>query len=236
MLLELKEIKAGYQKKNVLFGLTMGVHQKELVALVGPNGAGKTTTLRTIFGYIHPIEGTILFQGHDIKHNTPFQNVKNGISLVPQGGKVFKTLTVLENLEMGGYLLKQKGEVLRSLQQVYEMFPILDERKFQLARTLSGGEQQMLAIGRGLMFTPKLLLLDEPSMGLAPLVLRSLMGTISKVKEQIESSVIIVEQNVNEVLKIANRVYVMKLGKIVFHEEYPENLLREEKLRKAYLS
>jgi branched-chain amino acid transport system ATP-binding protein len=234
--LELKEIKAGYQKKNVLFGLTMGVHQKELVALVGPNGAGKTTTLRTIFGYIHPIEGTILFQGHDIKHNTPFQNVKNGISLVPQGGKVFKTLTVLENLEMGGYLLKQKGEVLRSLQQVYEMFPILDERKFQLARTLSGGEQQMLAIGRGLMFTPKLLLLDEPSMGLAPLVLRSLMGTISKVKEQIESSVIIVEQNVNEVLKIANRVYVMKLGKIVFHEEYPENLLREEKLRKAYLS
>ena len=156
--------------------------------------------------------------------------------MVPQGGKVFKPLTVLENLEMGGYLLKSRGEMEQSVAQIYRLFPILQERKFQPASTLSGGEQQMLAIGRGLMLRPKLLLLDEPSLGLAPLILRSLMKAILNVKEQIKSSIIVVEQNVNEVLKIADRVYGMKLGKIVFHEETPEKLLQDEKLRKAYLT
>ena len=204
--------------------------------MVGPNGAGKTTTLRVISGQLHPSAGTILFERQDIGRRPAFENVRGGICLVPQGGKVFKPLTVLENLEMGGYLLQRYAEVERAVEQVYQLFPILRERKAQLASTLSGGEQQMLAIGRGLMFRPKLLLLDEPSLGLAPLILRSLMKAISNVKEQIRSSIIVVEQNVNEVLKIADRVYGMKLGKIVFHEDTPGKLLQDEKLRKAYLT
>jgi len=156
--------------------------------------------------------------------------------MLPQGGKVFKTLTVRENLEMGGYLLSRREEVENSVEQVYNLFPILREKKTQLASTLSGGEQQMLAIGRGFMLKPQILLLDEPSLGLAPLVLRTLMKAIAGVKEQIKSSIIIAAQNVNEVLKMSARVYGMKLRKIVFHEETPEKLLQDEKLRKAYLT
>jgi branched-chain amino acid transport system ATP-binding protein len=236
MLLELRDVEAGYGKKRVLFGISFGISEGDLIAMVGPNGAGKTTTLRVISGQLHAYRGTIFFNGQDITYRPAFENAKGGISTVPQGGKVFKTLTVLENLEMGGYLLKNQEDFKKSLDQVYKLFPILQERKFQLASTLSGGEQQMLAIGRGLMTTPKLLLLDEPSLGLAPLVLRGLMQAIFNVKEQMKSSILIVEQNVNEILKVSDRVYGMKLGKIVFHEETPENLLRDEKLRKAYIT
>lgn len=236
MLLELKEVEAGYGKKSVLFGLSFGLEAEKLVALVGPNGAGKTTTLRVISGQIHPTRGTILFNQQDISHRRPFENTKEGVSLIPQGGNVFKPLTVLENLEMGGYLLKSRDQLRKSIDQIFKLFPVLEERKIQLAETLSGGEQQMLAVGRGLMIKPKLLLLDEPSMGLAPIILRELMKAISNVKEQIKSSILIVEQNVNEVLKIADHVYGMKLGKIVFREENPEKLLLNDKLRKAYLS
>jgi len=236
MLLDLQKVEAGYGKKKVLSGVSFSLQEGELLAMVGPNGAGKTTTLRVISGQLHPSGGTILFDRQDIGRRPAFENVRGGISMVPQGGKVFKPLTVLENLEMGGYLLKSRGEMAQSVAQVYHLFPILQERKFQPASTLSGGEQQMLAIGRGLMLRPKLLLLDEPSLGLAPLILRSLMKAILHVKEQIKSSIIVVEQNVNEVLKIADRVYGMKLGKIVFHEETPEKLLQDEKLRKAYLT
>jgi len=236
MLLELKDVEAGYGKKRVLSGVSFAVRERELLAMVGPNGAGKTTTLRVISGQIHPVGGAILFDQEEIGHRAAFENVRGGISMVPQGGKIFKPLTVLENLEMGGYLLKSREDIGKSLEQIYNLFPILKERKFQLASTLSGGEQQMLAVGRGLMLRPKLLLLDEPSLGLAPIILRDLMRAIFNVKEEIKNSIIIVEQNVNEVLKIADRVYGMKLGKIVFHEEIPEKLLKDEKLRKAYLA
>jgi branched-chain amino acid transport system ATP-binding protein len=236
MLLELKGIEAGYGKKRVLSGVSFGVEEGNLLAIVGPNGAGKTTTLRVISGQISASGGAVLLDRQEVGQRVTFERVRRGICLVPQGGKVFKPLTVLENLEMGAYLLKNRTDFEKSLDGVYRLFPILEERKHQLASTLSGGEQQMLAIGRGLMLTPKLLLLDEPSLGLAPLVLRDLMKSIAHVKEQTKTSIIIVEQNVNEVLKIADRVYGMKLGQIVFHEENPERLLTDEKLRKAYLA
>lgn len=236
MLLEVKEVDAGYGKKRVLSSLSFNIDTNELVALMGPNGAGKTTTLASISGLIHPTKGVILFNEQDISRRTSFENVRQGISMIPQGGKVFKPLTVLENLEMGGYLLKSQGELDKSLERVYSLFPILKQRKFQLAETLSGGEQQMLAIGRGLMIAPKLLLLDEPSAGLAPIILRELMKVVSNVKKQTQTSILIVEQNVNEVLKIADRAYGMKLGTVIFHDESPENLLKNDKLRETYLS
>jgi len=236
MLLELKEVEAGYGKKKVLSGVSFGIEKGNLLAIVGPNGAGKTTTLRVISGQLPLYRGAILFDQQEVGQRAAFDRVRRGICMVPQGGKVFKPLTVLENLEMGAYLLKNRTEFEKSLNQVYSLFPILEERKHQLSSTLSGGEQQMLAIGRGLMLTPKLLLLDEPSLGLAPFILRDLMKSIVHVKEQAKTSIVIVEQNVNEVLKIADRVYGMKLGKIVFHEENPERLLMDEKLRKAYLA
>ena len=213
-----------------------GIFFAALVHCHAHRGAGKTTALRVISGQIHPFKGSVLFKGQDISQRPTFGNIRHGISMLPQGGKVFKTLTVRENLEMGGYLLSRREEVENSVEQVYNLFPILREKKTQLASTLSGGEQQMLAIGRGFMLKPQILLLDEPSLGLAPLVLRTLMKAIAGVKEQIKSSIIIAEQNVNEVLKISARVYGMKLGKNVFHEETPEKLLQDEKLRKAYLT
>ena len=236
MLMELKEIHAGYGKKQALSGVSLGIPPDRLLAIVGPNGAGKTTTLRVISGQLHPFAGSLLYEGEEIGKNQAYENARQGISLVPQGGKVFRTLTVLENLEMGGFQLKGREQIQRSLEQVYGLFPILQERKKQLASTLSGGEQQMLAIGRGLMLSPKLLLLDEPSLGLAPLVLQGLMRAIAEVRAQVRNSIVVVEQNVNEVLKIANQVYGMKLGKIVFSEDQPEKLLSDEKLRRAYLS
>ena len=236
MLLELKEIEAGYGKKSVLFGLSMNMKEGQMMALVGPNGAGKTTALRVISGQIHPTKGSIIFLGKDIGHMRPHEVAKNGVSLVPQGSRVFTSLTVFENLEMGGYQLKGVDEFRESLEGIYRLFPVLEERKTQWAGTLSGGEQQMLAIGRGLMSRPKLLLLDEPSTGLAPKILHELMKTIVEVKEKMNTSILIVEQNVNEVLKVADEAYVMKLGRIVCYEQCAEALLYDDKLRKAYLS
>jgi branched-chain amino acid transport system ATP-binding protein len=236
MLLELKDVSAGYGKKAVLSQVSMDLGEGGILAVVGPNGAGKTTTLRVISGQLPVFEGSILFEKRDITRKTTHEKVRQGIALVPQGGKVFKPLTALENLEMGGYLIKNRGEFQSSLNRIYGLFPILDQRKFQLASTLSGGEQQMLAIGRGLMQNPKLLLLDEPSLGLAPIILRDLMDAIANVRKQTKTSIIVVEQNVNEVLKVADEVYGMKLGKIVFRDEDPKNLLSDDKLRKAYMT
>ncbi len=236
MFIELKNIEAGYGKKSVLFGLSMEVREGQLVALVGPNGAGKTTTLRVISGQIHPTKGSIFFRDKDISRMMPHEVAQNGVSLVPQGSRVFTPLTVYENLEMGGYQLKTADELRESLTGIYRLFPILEKRKAQWAGTLSGGEQQMLAIGRGLMSRPKLLLLDEPSTGLAPKILHELMKAIVEIRERMNTSILIVEQNVNEVLKIANQVYVMKLGRIVLCEQCTEELLYNDKLRKAYIS
>ncbi|MBN1102279.1 MAG: ABC transporter ATP-binding protein [Deltaproteobacteria bacterium] len=236
MLLELKGISAGYGKKTVLSQVSIALGEGRILAVVGPNGAGKTTSLRVISGQLLATSGSISFEGRDITKKTAHEKVRQGIALVPQGGKVFKPLTTLENLEMGGYLLKSREEFQESIRRVTGLFPILEKRKHQMASTLSGGEQQMLAIGRGLMQNPKLLLLDEPSLGLAPIILRDLMGAIASVRSQTKTSIIVVEQNVNEVLKVADEVYGMKLGKIVFHEDHPEKLKGGDKLRDAYMT
>jgi branched-chain amino acid transport system ATP-binding protein len=236
MLLELKNVEAGYGEKSVLFNVSLNMDEGKMVAMVGPNGAGKTTTLQTIVGIIHPTHGDIIFDNMNTSQMRTYEVIRHGISLVPQGGKVFGALSVSENLEMGGYKLKSFTELKEALNQVFDLFPVLKDRIDQRAGTLSGGEQQMLAIGRGLMSGPKLMLLDEPSMGLAPKVLDELMMAIVQVKENTNTSILIVEQNVKEILKVADEVYGMKLGKIVFHETTPEKLLQDDKLIKAYLA
>jgi branched-chain amino acid transport system ATP-binding protein len=235
MLLQLSNIEVSYYKKQVIFGVSLTVEEGKVVTLVGPNGAGKTTTLNTILGLLHPRKGEILFKGMNITHQKASQNVRQGISLVPQGGRVFPDLSVLENLELGGYLLDpaKKDERLRF---VYNLFPILEERHKQRANSLSGGERQMLAIGRALMLTPDLLLLDEPSVGLAPLLVKEIMRTLTQISSQVGTSIFVVEQNVREIFQIAHKAYVLKVGKIILENRCPLELLQDENLRKSYLS
>jgi len=204
MLLQLSDIEVSYHKKQVIFGISLTVEQGKVVALVGPNGAGKTTALNTIIGLLHPKKGEILFQGVNITQQKTSENVRRGISLVPQGGRVFPDLSVLENLELGGYLLEPQ-KIEGRLQSVYTLFPILKERHSQKANSLSGGERQMLAIGRALMLTPTLLLLDEPSIGLAPLLVKEIMRKLSEISREMGTSIFVVEQNVREIFKLPTR-------------------------------
>ncbi len=235
-LLELSDVSAGYHKKAVLDGVSLCVEDGEIVALLGPNGAGKTTTLKTIFGLLHPSRGRIRYRGRGIEGARPSENVKNGMALVPQGGRVFAPLSVAENLELGAYLLREQEEIERRLEDVYGLFPRLKERRFQRAGLLSGGERQMLSISRALILRPRLLLLDEPSEGLGPLLVKEVMSRLADIRERLGTTILIVEQNVRAALSIAQRVYVMRLGQIVMEEANPERLLEDEKLRKAYIS
>jgi len=235
-LLELSEVAAGYHKKEVLHGVSMHVDDGEIVALLGPNGAGKTTILRAILGLLHPWRGKIRYRGQGIEGARPSENVRNGMALVPQGGRVFAPLSVVENLELGAYLLRGQEEFKRRLEDVYSLFPRLKERKFQPAGLLSGGERQMLSISRALILRPRLLLLDEPSEGLGPLLVREVISTLADIRRRLGTTILIVEQNVRAALSIAHRVYVMRLGQIVMEEAQPERLLDDEKLRKAYIS
>jgi branched-chain amino acid transport system ATP-binding protein len=235
MILEVLDLEVSYHKKQVIFGISLNVGKGELVAMVGPNGAGKTTTLNTILGLLHPKKGQIFFKGKDVTHRRASENVKDGISLVPQGGRVFPDLSVLENLELGGYLL-DPHKLNERLQYGYKLFPILEQRYRQRANSLSGGERQMLAIGRALMLTPVLLLLDEPSAGLAPLLVKEIMKTVSQISSEVGTSVLIVEQNVRETFNIAQKAYILRLGKIILENHDPISLLNDEKLRKSYLS
>jgi len=235
-LVEITDLHVSYGAIRALQGISFSINQGEIVTLIGANGAGKSTTLRTISGLLRPIHGDIFYKGNSIIRTPAEKIVKLGISQVPEGRQIFSKLTVRENLEMGAYTRRDKREVEGSMERVFASFPRLKERLKQLGGTLSGGEQQMLAIGLGLMSRPKLLLLDEPSTGLAPKVLHELMKTIVAVKEKMNTSILIVEQNVNEVLKVADEAYVMKLGRIVCYEQCAETLLYDDKLRKAYLS
>ena len=235
MFLKIDNLSANYGLKRVLFDISLSVEEKEIVAIIGPNGAGKTTTLRSIIGIHRQREGEIVLDGQDVSSNSCFKNLLSGICYVPQGGRIFRNLTVGENLKMGGHIVKDKNEKAEKLEQVFRVFPVLKERVRQSANTVSGGERQMLAIGMSMMLTPRLLLLDEPSIGLAPALVPKLMEAIENINQNFGTSVLIVEQNARQALKISDRVYVMKVGRIT-DMDTPEKFLSREELRKVYLS
>ncbi len=233
MLLNIDNVTVSYGGVRALRGVSLQVEEGEIVALIGANGAGKSTTLKAICGLVRPQSGTITYDNKVLNKMPPYKIVSMGISQVPEGRRVFTRLTVLENLEMGGYTRKKAGEVKASIKNIFERFPRLEERKNQLAGTLSGGEQQMLAIGRALMSRPRLLLLDEPSMGLAPLLVQEIFSIITEIN-QAGTTILLVEQNANMALSIANRAYVLETGEIVLSGSASE-MANNPDVRKAYL-
>ncbi len=232
-MLEIRNLDVHFGVIHALKSVSLSVYDGEIVTLIGANGAGKTTTLRTISGLKKPTNGEILLDGKDITSTSARDRVTMGISQVPEGRRVFASMTVLENLELGAYLRRDKAEIGRSLKTVYERFPILADRKKQAAGTLSGGEQQMLAIGRALMSRPKILCLDEPSMGLAPILVQQIFEIIRDINEQ-GTTVLLVEQNASMALQIANRAYVVETGSIVLSGT-GEELMQSDDIKKAYL-
>ena len=232
-LLEISHLHAGYGPVDVLKGISLTVHDGEIVAVLGANGAGKSTTLMTISGINRCRQGHILFQGEPIQNRPAHEIVRLGISQVPEGRRIFPRLTVRENLEMGAYHHDGTGTLQDDLQRVFASFPILKERQSQFGGTLSGGEQQMLAISRALMARPKLLLLDEPSLGLAPMIVTKIFEIIREINQQ-GTTILLVEQNANMALHVAQRGYVLETGRIVL-ENTAENLRNNEQVKKSYL-
>lgn len=233
MLLQLGDIHVSYGYIEALRGIYLNVGEGEIVTLLGANGAGKTTTLMTISGVLRPLRGTVIFQGKPIQGLTPSEIVKIGISQTPEGRGILARMTVEGNLEMGAFIRKDSTQIRQDLKWVYSIFPILQERQEQKGGTLSGGEQQMLAIGRSLMSRPTLLLLDEPSLGLAPLVVRMIFRVLREINRR-GTSILLVEQNARMALSVAKRGYVLEEGKITL-EGLASELVREEKVRQAYL-
>lgn len=232
-MLKINDIDVYYGTIHALKGVDFHVEQGEIVTLIGANGAGKTTTLRTISGLMRPKRGEIHFKGENITKKSPDLIVQSGVSQVPEGRRIFANLTVLENLEMGAYTRKDKNTLKQDYDQVFSRFPRLEERKKQIAGTLSGGEQQMLAMGRALMARPTILLLDEPSMGLAPLFVKEIFSIIKDINAT-GTTILLVEQNANMALSIANRAYVIETGRITISGSAKE-LAASPEIRKAYL-
>lgn len=236
VLLQLDSVSSYYGQIRALNELSMGVHSGEIVALIGANGAGKTTLLNSVSGLMQPRQGRVTFDGRDITNLNTTQTVSLGISHVPEHRQLFGTMTVYENLLLGAYYRYRKiskRDFEAEIQSIYEIFPVLEERRKQLAGTLSGGEQQMLAIGRGLMAKPRLILLDEPSLGLAPLVVRSLFDVIASLREA-GMTVLLVEQNAKAALRLADRAYVIETGAIALEGEAAE-LVDDQRVQEAYL-
>lgn len=233
MLLELKNIVAGYGNIKALKGISLSVEEGKIVTLIGANGAGKSTTMKTVMGIMKPTEGDIFFQGKSIKGKSSYQNVRDGLVLVPEGRQILQTMTVKENLEMGAYQRKDKAGIAEDMEKVFAQFPRLKERLSQYGGTLSGGEQQMLAIGRAMMARPKVMLLDEPSMGLAPLVVSQIFEVIRKINAT-GTTVLLVEQNARKALQIADYAYVMETGKI-FLEGPAREVAENPSVMAAYL-
>lgn len=232
-LLEINNIHVYYGAIHALKGISLKVEEGQIVALIGANGAGKTTTLRTISGLLHPKEGTILYHGEPLHEMKAQSIVKAGISQVPEGRRIFAPLTVMENLELGAFLRNDKDGIRNDLETIFQSFPRLKERTFQQAGTLSGGEQQMLAMGRALMSRPKVLLLDEPSMGLSPIFVQEIFNIIKRINEQ-GTTVLLVEQNARMALSIADYAYVLETGTISLESTGAE-LASSEEVQKAYL-
>jgi branched-chain amino acid transport system ATP-binding protein len=232
-LLEVENIHSYYGNIQALRGVSLTVEEGEIVTLIGSNGAGKTTTLRSIHGMLHPREGRILFEGEEIQSLPAHDMIGRGIAQSPEGRKIFSRMTVLENLEMGAYHRNDNAAIRQDMDRVFELFPRLKERVKQEAGTMSGGEQQMLAIGRALMSRPKLVLLDEPSMGLAPVLVERIFQVIREINEQ-GTTILLVEQNANVALEIASRGYVLETGTVV-NAAPAEKLRQDPKVREAYL-
>ncbi len=233
-MLKLKNVQTFYGNIQALKGVSLKVAEGEIITLIGANGAGKSTTLMTICGIVPPRSGEITFMGSSILNQNANEIVALGISQVPEGRHIFPYLSVSENLDMGAFLRKDKQEIKKDMEYIFELFPILAERRHQTGGTLSGGEQQMLAISRALMARPKLLLMDEPSLGLAPLILGQIFDIIKKINTEHKTTIFLVEQNANQALKIAHRGYVMENGRITLSDT-AENLLSNEDVKKAYL-
>jgi len=233
-MLRVNGISTYYGNIQALKNISMEVSEGEIITLIGANGAGKTTALMSISGLVPPRQGEIIFKGKPIHGMSPEKIVLLGISQVPEGRRIFPYLTVAENLDMGAYLRKDKDNIRKDISYIWDLFPILSKRRHQAGGTLSGGEQQMLAISRALMARPKLLLLDEPSLGLAPLIVRQIFEIIKKINAENNTTIFLVEQNANQALKVAHRGYVMENGAITMSDSAP-NLLSDDAVKKAYL-
>ncbi len=232
-ILEIENVHTYYGHIHALKGVSFAVEEGEIVTLIGGNGAGKSTTLNTISGLLRPRQGRIRLKGEDLSAYKPHEIVAKGVTQVPEGRRVFGRLTVTENLEMGAYTLSDPREIAHAIERVFTLFPRLKERRRQIAGTLSGGEQQMLATGRALMARPKVLLLDEPSMGLAPVLVDSIFDTIQQLHNE-GTTILLVEQNARMALQVANRGYVIQTGEVVLSDT-AENLRQNEMVQKAYL-
>ena len=233
-MLELKSIQTYYGNIQALKGIDLEINEGEIITLIGANGAGKSTTLMSISGITPPRSGEVLFRGEPIQGKSPNEIVAMGICQVPEGRHIFPRLSVIENLDMGSFLRKDKDKMKQDLDYVFSLFPILAERRHQAGGTLSGGEQQMLAMSRALMARPKLLLLDEPSMGLAPLIIRQIFEIVKKINQENNTTIFLVEQNANQALQIADRGYVIENGKVILSDN-ADNLLSNPDVQKAYL-
>jgi branched-chain amino acid transport system ATP-binding protein len=232
--LKVRDIYTAFGPIMALRGISLEVPEGNIVSLLGANGAGKSTTLRTISGLVHPVKGNIDFLGRSIEKHSPEEVVEMGISQVPEGRQIFFELTVLENLQLGSYVRRDRQGVRKDLERIFQYFPILGERRKQMAGTLSGGEQQMLAIGRAVMARPRLLLLDEPSLGLAPLIVQEIFEIVKVLNKNEGITVLLVEQNARLALGIAQYGYVLETGRVVL-EDSGENLRKDEDVRRSYL-
>jgi branched-chain amino acid transport system ATP-binding protein len=232
-MLDVEKISASYGMIQILRDVSFQVKEKEIVSIIGPNGAGKTTLVKTIIGLLHPRMGTIRFRGENIEKLPPYEIVKKGITLIPEGREIFPRMTVEENLRLGAYTTADKDRVKKAKERGYQIFPVLKKKKKALAQTLSGGEQQMLVICRSVMSNPDLLILDEPSLGLAPLIVEKVLDTVRKINEE-GVTILLVEQNIRDSLDIADRGYVLEQGKIIL-EGNSRELLCSNHIKEAYL-
>ena len=233
-MLEVKGLRAGYGTREIVHGVNMTIPTGAIVSLLGHNGAGKSTMLGSLIGKVTHMGGTVEFDGHDISQTTIAEAVHLGIVLVPEKGRLFRNFTVEKNLRLGGYTVKSQAEVQKRIEEAIEVFPRVHERMNQLAGTLSGGERQMVAIARAMMLRPKLVLLEEPFLGLAPQVMRVVMDAIKVLHQRYETAFLIVEHNVS-ILAISSRAYVMRLGEFVIDEPNPRSLLSDDRLERAYV-